>query len=49
MMIEFTISIGDIFKSGELDNPDNTLEKLLGRKPETVEEYLGSVIKNKEK
>ena len=34
---------GEGIKQGEFDFPDNTLEKLIGHKPETLKEFLAKV------
>ncbi len=42
-MIELLVMFNLGIKAGEFDVPDNTLEKLLGRKPEDLSEFLKKV------
>ncbi len=45
-VIGFTLLFTEGIKQGEFDIPDPTLEKLLGRKPESVREYLKKLYSN---
>ncbi len=46
-MIEMTTIIGESFVNGALSHSDDTLEKLLGRKPIGTREFLNQYLSNK--